>query len=148
MPQTNPQVKLRLDGQLSHKECNTVLAALRLFQTCLGKTEEDPIEVSITDILLMEHFEDGEEPLTETEIDMLCERINLGPLPEQIATEALACIPVRVGGELKSHLAFVRSGLGIDSHTLCLKSWTRKSGEPFSAKYDCAECCEKQEAAS
>jgi hypothetical protein len=58
----------------------------------------------------------------------------------------LACISVRVLGEQKGHLAFVRPGLGIDSVTLCLKRWSRKSDEPFSAKYDCEECTEKQEA--
>jgi hypothetical protein len=61
--------------------------------------------------------------------------------------ETLPCIPVRVGGELKSHLAFVRKA-GADSLTLCLKQWARKSTDPFSAKYDCEECREKQEAQS
>jgi hypothetical protein len=61
--------------------------------------------------------------------------------------QTLPCIPVRISGEVKSHLAFVRRG-GADSLTLCLKQWTRKSNDPFSAKYDCEECRVKQEAQS
>ena len=51
---------------LTDRQAATVLAALRFWQQNLGKDGLLPIA---------DHFED-EKPLTSTEIDRLCERIN------------------------------------------------------------------------
>jgi hypothetical protein len=63
-----PDTELRLTGTLSHRELATILHGLRLIQ-CEGRIEG----CAAGDC---EHFDDT-EPLTNEEIDALCERINL-----------------------------------------------------------------------
>jgi hypothetical protein len=55
---------------LSDRELATVLAALRYWQHDLGANEDEPP--------ISEHFADGAVPLSVTEIDDLCERLNVG----------------------------------------------------------------------
>lgn len=66
--------KLTLTKNLSHDEAATVLAALRLWQLHrLGVSFQPKVIPDSFD-----HFEDARE-LTEAEIDVLCEAINLQP---------------------------------------------------------------------
>ena len=77
--------ELKLAGGLSHRECATVLAALRNWQltlTNLGlsdRSSKDVAKALANDIPSFDHFEDGTNPLTVKQIDALCERINLSP---------------------------------------------------------------------
>jgi len=77
--------ELKLAGGLSHRECATVLAALRNWQltlTNLGLSDrsgKDMARSLAKDLPSFDHFEDGSKPLTVGQIDALCERINLGP---------------------------------------------------------------------
>ena len=81
----NDATELKLAGGLSHRECATVLAALRNWQltlTNLGlgdRSSKDVAKVLSKDMPSLDHFEDGTKPLTVEQIDALCERINLGP---------------------------------------------------------------------
>jgi hypothetical protein len=81
----NHATELKLAGGLSHRECATVLAALRNWQltlTNLGlgdRSSKDVAKVLSKDMPSLDHFEDGTKPLTVEQIDALCERINLGP---------------------------------------------------------------------
>jgi len=63
--------QLRLEGELTPRECATVLHGLRMIQENANGPEDC---VSGT----CEHFDDY-PPLTDAEIDTLAERINLGP---------------------------------------------------------------------
>jgi hypothetical protein len=57
--------------QLSDRDLATILAALRHWQeACADNGDEEPISP--------EYFDDAITPLTVTEIDDLCERINFG----------------------------------------------------------------------
>lgn len=62
----------------THEERNTVLAALRVFQRCraAGEIPEADPERFTQELVVedLEHFEDC-EPLTDSEIDALCERL-------------------------------------------------------------------------
>ena len=77
--------ELKLAGGLNHRECATVLAALRNWQltlTNLGlgdRSGKDVASALAKDMPSLDHFEDGTKPLTVEQIDALCERINLGP---------------------------------------------------------------------
>jgi hypothetical protein len=77
--------ELKLAGGLNHRECATVLAALRNWQltlTNLGLSDRSSKEVASAlakDMPSFDHFEDGTKPLTVGQVDVLCERINLGP---------------------------------------------------------------------
>ena len=77
--------ELKLAGGLNHRECATVLAALRNWQltlTNLGlgdRSSKDVARALAKDLPSFDHFEDGTKPLTVEQIDALCERINLGP---------------------------------------------------------------------
>jgi len=77
--------ELKLAGGLNHRECATVLAALRNWQltlTNLGlgdRTSKDVASALAKDLPSFDHFEDGTKPLTVGQVDVLCERINLGP---------------------------------------------------------------------
>ena len=77
--------ELKLAGGLNHRECATVLAALRNWQltlTNLGlsdRSSKDVASALAKDMPSFDHFEDGTKPLTVAQIDALCERINLGP---------------------------------------------------------------------
>lgn len=93
--------ELKLAGELTHRECATVLAALRLFQevATLQKTgytasanqqcpyvgihPNNEIFIKPRKLAEMEHFEDT-KPLTANQIDTLCERINLQPIKPKI----------------------------------------------------------------
>jgi hypothetical protein len=78
--------ELKLAGGLNHRECATVLAALRNWQltlTNLGlgdRTSKDVASALAKDLTNFDHFEDGTKPLSVQQIDALCERINLGPV--------------------------------------------------------------------
>jgi hypothetical protein len=68
----NPDnLRLYVDGELSHEDVATILAALRYWQARTLEGERKDFE----------HFEDGTQPLTDRQINNLCERINLGPGP-------------------------------------------------------------------
>jgi len=77
--------ELKLARELNHRECATVLAALRNWQltlTNLGlddRSGKDMAKALAKDMPSLDHFEDGTKPLTVEQIDALCERINLGP---------------------------------------------------------------------
>ncbi len=77
--------ELKLAGGLDHRECATVLAALRNWQltlTNLGLSDRSGKYLAralAKDMPSLDHFEDGTKPLTVEQIDALCERINLGP---------------------------------------------------------------------
>ena len=79
------RTELKLAGRLNHRECATVLAALRNWQltlTNLGlsdRSSKDVAKALAKDIPSFDHFEDGTKPLTVKQIDALCERINLSP---------------------------------------------------------------------
>jgi DNA-directed RNA polymerase subunit RPC12/RpoP len=79
------ETELKLAGGLNHRECATVLAALRNWQltlTNLGlsdRSSNDVAQALAKDMPSFDHFEDGTKPLTVGLIDALCERINLGP---------------------------------------------------------------------
>jgi len=79
------KTELKLDGGLKHRECATVLAALRNWQltlTNLGLSDRSAKYLAralAKDMPSLDHFEDGTKPLTVEQIDALCERINLGP---------------------------------------------------------------------
>ena len=87
---------LKLTGTLSHEECCTILAALRLFQSVQEVQQEgyprgnrhqglcvihpnNRVSLTFADVRELEHFEDDTTPLTGEQIDDLCERINLAP---------------------------------------------------------------------
>src|ERR1700692_2089223 len=76
--------ELKLAGGLSHRECATVLTALRNWQltlTNLGLSDlssKDVARALAKDMPSFDHFEDGTKPLTVGQIDALCERINMG----------------------------------------------------------------------
>ena len=83
--------KLSLKGQLSERECFTMLAALRNWQERLselgatGTTTPSELWTIIEDAMpwFGEYFEEGDEPLTLSEIDALCERINFAEKEEK-----------------------------------------------------------------
>jgi hypothetical protein len=64
---------------LTDRELSQVLAALRFWQK---KQEPDNIFNLLAIKEEWEHFEEC-EPMTTEEIDTLCERFNLGPIPEE-----------------------------------------------------------------
>ena len=78
--------ELKLARELNHRECATVLAALRNWQltlTNLGLSDrsgKDMAKALAKDMPSLDHFEDGTKPLTVEQIDALCERINLRPM--------------------------------------------------------------------
>lgn len=73
-------------NNLTHQELCTVLAALRVFQqeraarggpiTAIRGTAEPYFHSCADRIDRMEHFEDGTAPLSDKQIDALCERLN------------------------------------------------------------------------
>ena len=77
--------ELKLAGGLDHRECATVLAALRNWQltlTNLGLSDRSGKYLAralAKDMPSLDHFEDGTKPLTVEQIDALCERTDLGP---------------------------------------------------------------------
>jgi len=83
--------ELKLAGGLNHRECATVLAALRNWQltlTNLGLSDRSGKDLAKTlakDMPSLDHFEDGTKPLTVEQIDTLCERINLGPRASMVS---------------------------------------------------------------
>jgi hypothetical protein len=73
---------LQLTRNPSPRECTTLLAALRYWQSVI--TEEGS-NLSRVPAELREHFADENvEPLNSVEIDTLCEEINLQPAPEAV----------------------------------------------------------------
>jgi hypothetical protein len=62
----NPDnLRLYVNGELSHEDVATILAALRYWQARTLEGERKDFE----------HFEDGTQPLTDRQINNLCERI-------------------------------------------------------------------------
>lgn len=58
--------------KFTEKELTTMLAALRHFQDAQDDMEPEDLRNHFP------HFGDGTEPLSNTEIDVLCERLNCG----------------------------------------------------------------------
>jgi hypothetical protein len=92
--------ELKLAGGLNHRECATVLAALRNWQltlTNLGLSDrsgKDMAKALAKDLPSLDHFEDGTKPLTVEQIDALCERINLGPRARIVSVNLDSSKPV------------------------------------------------------
>src|ERR1700687_1278852 len=92
--------ELKWAGGLSHRECATVLAALRNWQltlTNLGlsdRSSKDVAKALAKDLPTFDHFEDGTKPLTVKQVDALCERINLGPAARIVSINLAPSKPV------------------------------------------------------
>jgi hypothetical protein len=75
-------VTLQLTRNPSPRECATLLAALRYWQSVITENFREGSNLSHVPAELREHFADENvEPLNSEEIDALCEDINLQPAP-------------------------------------------------------------------
>ena len=78
-------VTLQLTRNPSPRECATLLAALRYWQSVITENFREGSNLSHVPAELREHFTDENvEPLNSEEIDALCENINLQPAPGAI----------------------------------------------------------------